>query len=381
MPPKKKDSLQATPPKKAVKKTVSKKGKKVPKKKVKQNKLQKLQIFFQKYFSYILTGAISTSILFLFAYYFISKSYFYNYIPKNTQKFVHIELTKARGALDFYSGIKEIMQSDIDEEILKKLVELKIPYLTLLSDKENSSAFLIEKISEKKAKIFLKSFQSTEEELTFHKENNISSISILSGKETYCVHKTYTLFCSSTAQGTTSFKDGNFSDPKTLKNKIKKIPYQSFIRWYINPQSLDTPFLEVHKDFLQDIYGGVKIKKEDTIEVFMDIKTQTQREKATEKSENFLSKYFSKDDTLFYLSGKNFQNRWITIEEYYKEKSPEYALILKGILQKKISELFGNEIDFYSDILPLFEKEFAFAINKIQEESFISFISQTKQFT
>lgn len=386
-----KKNLKTDMKKKTVKKAVKKKGKKI-----KQNKLEKIKIFFQKYFSYLLSGFIILSILLLLLYYFLSKSYFYNYIPENTEKFVHIELkaierileNTEKKSLPFYNGIQSIMESSVDNDILSELIHLKIPYLTLIQEKNRASAFFIEKLSENTAKKFLTKFQSTEEEIIFHNKEKYKEVSLLSGKEIHCAYQKYLLYCSKEKEGVSSFTSKSFRDAKIIKQELKKTPSWSFIKWYINPESLSDPFLKIHKGFLSDVYGAIKINRNNELQVFIDIKTQEKNQKTEEKSKNSLSKYFSKDITLFYLSGKDFEKRWMTTENYYKEKSSEYSLILKGILQKKVSELFGNNVDFYADILPLFENEFAFSISKQKKENekseaqgiTLNFMSQTKQF-
>jgi hypothetical protein len=332
-------------------------------------------LFCKKYFfKFFIAGLVGISIL--VSYYFLEKSYFYTWIPQNNNYFVHVKTQKLESAIhaspdsfrNIYSQLQTIKQNSFDFSFLPQIIELGIPYITFTSQKDNQSVFFIEKVSQSKAKKFLELFQSHSDDIIFKKEGDISKIAIVSGKEIYCIWKKWTLFCSKEEASLDPFINKEFQDGAIIKKILQNVSSRSFIQWSMNASMLELPLFQIYKDVFPSIAGAITFKN--NFQVFFDIRTDYQNNEIKQK--NILPQYFSKDNLLFFVGGHNLKQSWMRTQAYYQEKNSEYSQLIQSMLTKKTKEVFGTKIDFNRDVLPLFEKEYALALNFLDNEKTIS---------
>jgi len=328
---------------------------------------------------YLMIFSISiVSLIFLIFVFlqFFTKSYYIEKIPKNTQKFVHINLYSDK--ISILKEVFKIFKSDltVDDFILAK--DIDVPYLTLLEDEKNNSIFFLEKISRTDVERLLKNFSTPNEKIEFKKENGTKMITLKSGRQISCIYEGKTLYCSKNKESLEVFTQDEFPNNENLKKEIQNLPKNTDITWFIDSNNLKTPFLKAHKTALERLYGTLQFSEGNKMisRIYAITKKDFSSSDEKKKLDSLASK-FPKENILFFLGGQNFENQWLHTEEFYKNNSPEYALILKGILMKKVSNLFGDEIDFYKDILSIFKETYAFGISKDSENKMqFSFISK-----
>lgn len=81
------------------------------------------------------------------------------------------------------------------------------------------------------------------------------------------------------------------------------------------------------------------------------------QEKYSAKLSNYL-----KNDLLLFWGGQNFENQLSRFLEILSSGNKSTLLIFDNLLQNYTEKYFGRDINFKEDILPLFDQEFAFAI-------------------
>lgn len=70
-----------------------------------------------------------------------------------------------------------------------------------------------------------------------------------------------------------------------------------------------------------------------------------------------------------YLGGSNLSAEWQNTLETLSQLNPSYGIILEGILRAQVSKVFGDDISLGDDLYPLFEGEYAVALERLEGDA------------
>ena len=329
-----------------------------------------------KYALIYLSAFIGILVVFTVFFHLFTKTDFEEYIPKDTSKFLSVKLSEQTLEVLPHAGF--FIASGLQEQHLQKAVEAKVPYITFLENDRRESSFFLENVSKKNVRMFLESFSTAQEVLEAREENDSKIYSLTSGQEIHCAYESRVLFCGKKKAYLNAFIEKQFMPVDELKGLLQKVP-SAPLTWYADATALTSPLMQAQKEVVEKIVVASKLRDGKMIN---NIYVQTNQEFTSQENKklkkNALARYFPAE-TLFFLGGQSFEKQWIDTEEFYKQKTPEYALILKGILQAKVKNIFGADVNFYEDILPLFQGMYAFGVTQNEDESMqLSFVAEQK---
>lgn len=80
-------------------------------------------------------------------------------------------------------------------------------------------------------------------------------------------------------------------------------------------------------------------------------------------------------DVLFFINGSDLYAKYLHTKNFLSELDPQFALIFEGLLQAQSEEIFGEDFQFEEDFLSKMRGQYAFALDfKDQLKPFINFI-------
>lgn len=298
------------------------------------------------------------------SWYFLTKSNFQDYIPVNTQAFVHIKLSEKTLPLIEKSAF--LTPSPVDVSAFVKAYQLGIQHLTLLKNNNGDVVFFLEHMSQGNLRNFLAFITTESEIIETKKDDSVIHMNIHEGKPLSCIYQSRTVYCAQKEATLQAFYPGTFAPMSDLKNSLQRLPRWSDATWFLDTQSFPSPFLKAHKQSVSALFGAFVVVSSQKIQSFLYAKSNQKftSQEHLKKSKIALNKSFPADNTFFFLSGENFFSQWIHTESFYAKNTPKYALVLKGMLAQKVQDLFGTGINFNKDILPLFQGQFAIAATK-----------------
>lgn len=81
-----------------------------------------------------------------------------------------------------------------------------------------------------------------------------------------------------------------------------------------------------------------------------------------------LADYLSSKNTAAYIGGAQLSDEWENTLETISHLNPSYGLIMEGLLRAQINRIFGDDVNLRDDIYPLFEGEYAVALERLEND-------------
>lgn len=282
-------------------------------------------------------------------------------------------------SLDYRKDIK-LPKSHVNylsEYLYPEILESKIDaQLTIFQTIAKNNFLIIEKISEKDLLAWLKSINLNQEASV-----NDKIISITNAKPFFCERMKSAYICSESEKKLIEYqKEAKKIDTK-IENSFALLPKRSDLYFYFDKNSFSSPLLKMHSKHIDSVLGKLDYLEND---VSLQTLVITDRNYVAYNQESWfkknLSEYVNSDNTIFYLEGNDLAQQWQNQNNYYSSVAPEYNSIIKGIIRKKTQDTFGNGIDFFEDILSILHSNYAFFVNKREDNVHFNLIANTKEF-
>lgn len=82
-----------------------------------------------------------------------------------------------------------------------------------------------------------------------------------------------------------------------------------------------------------------------------------------------LADFIGSKNLAAYLGGSNLSAEWQNTLETLSQLNPSYGIILEGILRAQVNKVFGDDISLGDDLYPLFEGEYAVALERLEGDA------------
>lgn len=79
-----------------------------------------------------------------------------------------------------------------------------------------------------------------------------------------------------------------------------------------------------------------------------------------------LADYISSKNLALYIGGANLSDEWQSTLDTISQLNPAYGIILEGIIRAQVNKIFGENISLRNDLYPLFEGEYAVAVENLE---------------
>lgn len=230
----------------------------------------------------------------------------------------------------------------------------------------------LESQDDKAARNFLRDLGVKGEELKLEKYLDFQIISFPQSLNIECSFMYGYFICSNTEKAIQRLIDLNQNKLEYVSNfnpynKIKNnLPQKSLGKIYLNFQNLDFDYLEFYlgplKEYVNqagltftDLDNGIKLNSYLSFEKGF---TQT----GYTLTKNNLKNYIHGENLVAYFEGENLTKSIKQIFQIWDNITPNFSLIIEGVLRGHIKEYFENAVTLEEDFYPLLENKYALGL-------------------